>query len=140
MDDTRPLLTMCAEYDCDYAHGEEDLVKRDECNNPKYKTALCTGWLSGYCAYGDKCLFLHGHDDPLSALVAAPATATVHADMNVVATKAPVWDRWALPADRARDMLQAAVYPVYPLPSFVPTAVLQETLTVADVLAMARGL
>jgi len=29
----------------------------------KYKTKLCTYYLSGYCKYGENCFFAHGYDD-----------------------------------------------------------------------------
>eukprot|EP01084_Bolivina_argentea_P191061 328210_1 len=31
--------------------------------NAKRKTELCRNWLNGFCAYGDKCAFAHGHHD-----------------------------------------------------------------------------
>merc|ERR1719397_1290481 len=43
---------------CCFAHGRHELRIKPK-RHWKYKTKLCTKFLSGYCPYGSRCCFVH---------------------------------------------------------------------------------
>ncbi len=61
-------------FQCQFAHGRREL--RDVVRNSKYKTKLCQKyWVSGYCAYGPRCNFLHDEDAEMTAFALVEVNA-----------------------------------------------------------------
>jgi len=44
---------------CKFAHSEQELRKKPQVDETKFKTRPCENYNKGCCTYGDKCIFIH---------------------------------------------------------------------------------
>ena len=44
---------------CKFAHSDQELKKRPQVDQSKFKTRVCLNYKKGCCSYGDNCVFIH---------------------------------------------------------------------------------
>jgi len=44
---------------CKFAHSDQELKKRPQVDQTKFKTRVCLNYKKGCCTYGDNCVFIH---------------------------------------------------------------------------------